>query len=326
MVPVRQSISQSTSPFFSPKASDHMSIILWHMWWKQTYNFTVHSLYQLLRAVGGNRATSWGQQDLEADALRSVWSQWEFFFPWLGVSMLADSPRSGVSAQVSFQRIVQDWDGRNSWSTLTCSPMISVSVHVCDSANRGAKVVVFWVHTRSQVFVLRSKGKFHPRVPEVLHLSSYSKPPACQVLNISLIILQNNYSDININKLTTHTMLFYTVKPFIKDRHTGASWPYEYELNINSFIANTFPCLFVKYLLLLVTFHSPASVSAFSHSRFIYTCIGKDFRRAQTTNSAVIPLYLLSLLHVCVSVRKYVSSLAGSNAVEFRQSEWSLCL
>lgn len=88
-----------------------------------------------------NRATSWGQQDLEADALRSMWV---FLFPDLVFPCLLILPLSGVSAQVSSQRIGPDWDGRNSWSTLTCGPMI-VCVWGCE--NIEAKVFVFFLCT-----------------------------------------------------------------------------------------------------------------------------------------------------------------------------------
>lgn len=46
--------------------------------------------------------------------------------------------------------------------------------------------------------VVRSKGKVHPWGAKVLHLSCYSKTPACKVLNVSLnIILLISLSDIN---------------------------------------------------------------------------------------------------------------------------------
>lgn len=92
----------------------------------------------------------------------------------------------------------------------------------CDCAAR--------VQTHSGVcwLLLRSKGKFHPWGAKVLHLSCYSKSPACKVLNISLnIIVLSSLSDINNNKVTTPTspLKYHAVlysQTFLKNRHTEA--------------------------------------------------------------------------------------------------------
>lgn len=74
--------------------------------------------------------------------------------------ILSPTPSSGVSAQVSVQRIGADWDGRNSWSTLTLSQWFlcvfaSVCTFKCDSsnANKGVKVCV-WVCVFTWAIVL----------------------------------------------------------------------------------------------------------------------------------------------------------------------------
>lgn len=73
--------------------------------------------------------------------------------------------------------------------------------------------------------LLRSKGKFHPRGAKVPHLSCYSKPPVCEVLNISLNIIQlSSLSDINNNKVAAPTspLKYHAVlysDTFVKDQH-----------------------------------------------------------------------------------------------------------
>lgn len=157
-----------------------MCSYLWHIWGKQIHFITVQLLYQLLMAAGAKRAACWQQQDLETEALRSMWSQWEFFFSltWVFPCSLI-LPLSGVSAQVSFQLIGLDWDGRKSWSVLTRGTMIYVFSGLCRKLN-----VFEQVCKHTQVFVgscWDQKVNSILGVRKVPHLSCYSKPPACKV-------------------------------------------------------------------------------------------------------------------------------------------------
>ena len=168
--------------------------------------FTVQLLYRLLMAAsgGGVHITSswlrtagpWGRR-----IKKHVKSMRVFLFPDLVFPCSLILPLSGVSAQVSVQFIGPDWDGRNSWSALTGSPMIFF-VCVCKQRSKRGCFLSVLVDTHSGVcrLLLRSKGKFYPLGAKVLHLSCYSKPPACKVVNISLnIISLRSLSDINNN-------------------------------------------------------------------------------------------------------------------------------
>lgn len=142
-----------------------------------------------------------------------------FLFPDLVFPCWLILPLSGVSAQVSSQHIGPDWDGRNCWSTLTCSPMIFLFFFFRVIVQTEKRMWLFWsvrADTHSGVcrLLLRSKGKFHPWGAEVLHLSCYSNI-AKQLIRHWQQRSRNSYitSEISPHSLCSETF---------RERHTGA--------------------------------------------------------------------------------------------------------
>lgn len=227
-----------------------------------------------------------------------------FSFPWLGVSMLADSPSEWSKCT---GKLLAYWS-RLRWKKLWIGSDMQpndffFSFNGC-----------FWACTHTHL-LLRSKSKFHPWGAKVLHLSCYSKPSACKVLNISLnIIVLSSLSDINNNKVMTptsplkyHAALY--SEAFVKDRHTGALLTPKgvLRLYIISFISNTSLSLFLIFL--AVSFlHSSLSIlqSVWVHLfSYAYMVHGQRFfQRAQTTNPAGNSTFLVSQMQ-CVCERKY---------------------
>lgn len=121
---IHQSVSELLQAFYSRGKRSHEQLPVAHT---EKTNPLLYSTVAVSASDGrGGKASSclrtagpWGRS-----IRQHVKSMRVFLFPDFVFPCLLILPLSGVSAQVSFQVIGPDWDGRNSWSALTCSPMI----------------------------------------------------------------------------------------------------------------------------------------------------------------------------------------------------------